>query len=85
MPESINETSSLETALLETLSNYRNSFKEHETIEGNTDSDLLMEVFDITAEMKMENKQYWGRELGMCWQRIVRAVISHHCEEGKTG
>ena len=35
----------------------------------------LMEVFGITPELKRENRQYWGRELGMCWQRLVIEVF----------
>ena len=33
-----------------------------------------MEVFGITPEMKRENRQYWGRQLGMCWQRLVTEI-----------
>jgi hypothetical protein len=46
--------------------------------EENDDSDPLMEVFGITPDRKRENRQYWGRELGMCWQLLVTNVLSHH-------
>jgi hypothetical protein len=28
--------------------------------------DALMNVFGISALQKRQNRQYWGRELGMC-------------------
>lgn len=61
--------------LEDVLSHYRDSFsaKVH-TIERGT-SDPLMETFGITPEMKAMNKQYWGRELGMCWQELVKATF----------
>ena len=34
-----------------------------------------MEVFQISSDIKKGNMQYWGRELGMCWQRLVYAVF----------
>jgi hypothetical protein len=30
-----------------------------------------MDVFGISPEVKRENRQYWGRELGMCWQLLI--------------
>ena len=36
-----------------------------------------MDVFGITPDLKRENRQYWGRELGMCWQLIVSEVFRH--------
>lgn len=36
-----------------------------------------MDVFGISPELKRENRQYWGRELGMCWQRLVIEVCKH--------
>ena len=40
-----------------------------------------MEVFGITPDRKRENRQYWGRELGMCWQLLVTNALSHHCKD----
>ncbi len=42
------------------------------------EEDLLMQVFGITSEMKMAERQYWGRELGMCWERLVHAHARCH-------
>ncbi|MEA5618035.1 restriction endonuclease [Cronbergia sp. UHCC 0137] len=38
-----------------------------------------MNVFSLTAETKRENRQYWGRELGMCWQLIVTKICQYTC------
>ncbi len=49
--------------------------------EENDAPDPLMDVFGITPDRKRENRQYWGRELGMCWQLLVTNVLSHHCKD----
>jgi hypothetical protein len=36
-----------------------------------------MEAFSLDPTIKNLNRQYWGRELGMCWQRLVVATIQH--------
>jgi len=61
----------VEDKLTRVLSAYQSSFSAKAYGEENDDHDVLMDVFSITPEMKRENRQYWGRELGMCWQRIV--------------
>ena len=55
------------------LLQYRESFAGKVYGAENEDGDFLMDVFGITPAIKRENRQYWGRELGMCWQRIVIA------------
>ena len=40
-----------------------------------------MNAFGITQELKQENKQYWGRELGMCWQRLVTDLCKNLCTD----
>lgn len=57
------------------LGAYQESFTGKIYNNENNDSDLLMEVFGITPELKRENRQYWGRELGMCWQRLVIEIF----------
>jgi len=42
-----------------------------------------MDVFGITPLLKRENRQYWGRELGMCWQRLVCEVFRLNCSDYK--
>ena len=72
---------SLDTRLKEVLRAYRDSFSIKTYSEENDDLDPLMGVFGITPVQKRENRQYWGRELGMCWQLLVKRVLSFHCKD----
>jgi hypothetical protein len=67
--------SALENDLFEILKNYNKSFSEKDYQEENNDVDILMEAFGISPELKRENRQYWGRELGMCWQLILTQIF----------
>ena len=53
------------------LFDYKKSFSRREDSKDTSEEDVLMKIFDITNEMKSQNKQYWGRELGMIWQKII--------------
>ncbi len=66
-------------ALERVLEQYRDSFSEKSYEDENNDSDLVMEVFGITPAIKRENRQYWGRELGMCWQRLIVELCQKTC------
>lgn len=44
-------------------------------------TDILMEAFGITQELKRENKQFWGRQLGMCWQLLVTELCRNTCPD----
>lgn len=57
------------------LYNYQQSFSDKVYPEENDDIDIIMDVFKITPELKRENKQYWGRELGMVWELTVKEVF----------
>ena len=72
-----------EQHLKEILSQYRDSFSDKAYDEENDIHDAMMDVFGITALLKRENRQYWGRELGMCWQRLVCEVFRLNCQEYK--
>jgi len=65
----------------EVLNKYGESFSEKTYNEENYVHDLLMDVFNITPDLKQENKQYWGRELGMCWQLIITKIAELTCED----
>ena len=39
-----------------------------------------MDAFGITQDLKRENKQYWGRELGKCWEMLLRTLFENTCE-----
>lgn len=61
--------------LNETLNKYSESFSAKAYGDENNDHDILMDAFGITPDLKRENRQYWGRELGMCWQLLVIEVF----------
>ena len=69
-----------ENTIKKILRNYQQSFISKAYGDENDDHDLLMDLFGILPATKRENRQYWGRELGMCWQLIVtelfRATVS---------
>ncbi|HTV43001.1 MAG TPA: hypothetical protein VMF08_20725 [Candidatus Sulfotelmatobacter sp.] len=65
------------------LSQYRQSFTDKNYNAENEAHDVLMDVFGITPLLKRENRQYWGRELGMCWQRLVCEIFSLTCNDYK--
>ena len=54
----------IENSLEKILKNYQDSFTEKNYSEENNEYDLLMNVFNVTPDLKRENRQYWGRELG---------------------
>ncbi|MCC3406958.1 MAG: hypothetical protein JGK17_15465 [Microcoleus sp. PH2017_10_PVI_O_A] len=68
-----------ERKLEQILARYQNSFTEKVYAEENEEHDLLMDVFGISPILKKENKQYWGRELGMCWQLLVIETCKAYC------
>jgi hypothetical protein len=65
----------LEPALEAILQNYHRAFSSKEYDAENDDHDPLMDLYGITPLLKRENRQSWGRELGMCWQLIVSRVF----------
>lgn len=69
-----NEKDKPQSVLDQILAAYQKGFSEKVYSEENDDHDLLMGVYGITPQLKRENRQYWGRELGMCWQRLVVEV-----------
>lgn len=66
-----------ELFLLQMFEEYQGSFSKKNYEEIKQESDLLMDIFKITNEMKNENRQYWGRELGMIWQKLVSGVCCY--------
>lgn len=62
---------SIEQSLDAVLTRYQSSFSEKIYSKENEDFDLLMNAFSITPQLKRENKQYWGRELGKCWESLI--------------
>lgn len=69
----------IEDKLNEVLSRYSESFTAKKYSNDFNDTDLLMDTFGITQELKSENKQYWGRELGKCWENLLRDLFEVTC------
>jgi len=40
-----------------------------------------MDAFGISPKLKREHRQYWGRELGMCWQILVTHICRYYHPE----
>ena len=62
------------------LQQYGTSFARKEFGGESSEVDDLMLVFGLTQDMKIENRQYWGRELGMCWQKLVTELCRATCD-----
>lgn len=73
----------IENQLNAILKKYQDSFVGKNYSEENDDLDLLMNVFGLSPQLKRENRQYWGRELGMCWQLLVVEICKTYCEDYK--
>jgi hypothetical protein len=68
------------SALDKVLEFYQSAFSAKVFTSTDPERDLLMDVFGLTPEQKADNRQYWGRELGMCWQRLCAAMCSEYCK-----
>lgn len=64
-----------EDSIKDIIRKYSKSFATKVYSEENEDHDVLMDVFGLVPQVKRENRQYWGRELGMCWQLIVTELF----------
>ncbi|WP_236002721.1 restriction endonuclease [Staphylococcus xylosus] len=57
------------------LEDYYDNFKNKIFDEQKSENDVLMDIFGITEEIKVINKQYWGRQLGLMFEKIVIEVF----------
>lgn len=71
----------IEEQLRSILCQYKDSFTIKEYREENNDHDVLMDVFGITPDLKRENRQYWGTQLGRCWEKLVRKLFEVQCPD----
>lgn len=71
----------IEDELSEVLGKYSKNFTAKIYNDDFNDTDVLMEAFGITQELKSENKQYWGRELGKCWENLLRDLFKATCAD----
>jgi len=63
------------------LQRYQHSFETKIYTDENNETDILMDVFGITQELKQENKQYWGRELGSIWESLTNDIFKENNKE----
>ena len=70
----------LEEKLSIVLRKYNESFNKKTYQAKVNEADILMKAFGITQTLKNENKQYWGRELGKCWENLLRDLFAATCE-----
>lgn len=70
---------SLDVRLDAILAQYGKSFASKQFTSGSTRDDELMLIFGLTQAIKDENSQYWGRELGMCWQLLITELCKQKC------
>ncbi|MBC6472182.1 MAG: restriction endonuclease [Hormoscilla sp. GM102CHS1] len=68
-----------EQSLDKILERYQRSFSDKVYSQENDELDPLMNVFGLSPQLKRENRQYWGRELGRCWQLLVVEVCKTYC------
>jgi len=71
----------IEKKLSDILKRYQHNFSEKVYVDDYDSTDVLMETFGVTQELKRENKQFWGRQLGMCWQLLVVELCKSTCSE----
>ena len=73
--------SKLTNKLEKVLNKYSRSFSDKTYTDDFDDTDVLMDAFGITQALKSENKQYWGRELGKCWENLIRDLFEVTCND----
>ncbi len=71
--------------LRKVLKSYQVAFGAKVYSEDNEDHDVLMNAFGLLPQIKRENRQYWGRELGMCWQRLITSLFEATTTDYRTG
>ena len=62
------------------LNQYRIKFRDKIHTPPAHTTDILLDYFGITYEQINQNKQYWNRELGMCWQRIIIESVKNRLD-----
>ena len=56
--------------------------KSYQVSSRNTKAISLKNLVELyRQELKRENKQFWGRQLGMCWQLLVVELCRHTCAD----
>ncbi|MEN8216772.1 MAG: restriction endonuclease [Pseudomonadota bacterium] len=71
----------IESKLSTILKKYQSNFSNKVYVDNYDSTDVLMDAFGVTQELKSENKQFWGRQLGMCWQLLVDELFKNTCQD----
>ena len=71
----------IDKKLSDILKKYQGNFSDKIYRDDFDYADILMEAFGITQALKRENKQFWGRQLGMCWQLLVTELCRNICPD----
>ena len=79
--EDIMTYNELDAKLSGVLKRYQSNFSEKVYVDTYKDTDVLIETFGITQELKRENKQFWGRQLGKCWELLVIKLCRYACDD----
>lgn len=75
----------LSNSLENILTRYQQSFSQKTFSEEESTNDELMLIFGLTQEIKSANRQYWGRELGKCWELLVKELCKEKCSNYNSG
>lgn len=62
----------------EIILGYSNKYENKQFNNTKINEDLLMQIHNITEHDKRKNMQYWGRELGMEWQKLVVEIFQNN-------
>jgi len=71
---------SIDSSLENTLEHYKKAFSAKVFNDESSDEDDLMLVFGLTQEIKSKHGQYWGKQLGHCWEKITAKLCKQKCE-----
>lgn len=66
--------------LVSIINDYLESFNKKEIIDIGEDTDLLMDLYGLTADIIKTNKQYWNRELGALFELISTKIFEQLSE-----
>ena len=75
------DVNELDIMLSGVLRRYQSNFSDKAHVDAYADTDILMETFGVTQEIKRENRQFWGRQLGKCWELLVIELCKYTCAD----
>ena len=70
----------IDNKLKKTLQEYKELFTLYDEAPVPSASDILLNIFNLSGEDILKNKQYWHRHLGACWEKLVKSVFSSRAD-----